>query len=50
MNKLILWIPILGAFVSLAQYEKENDLGAFWSYYQAIMMIATIWIITFLTI
>ena len=50
MNKLILWIPIIGAFVSLAQYEKENDLGAFWSYYQAVAMIATIWVITFLTI
>jgi hypothetical protein len=50
MNKIIYWIPIIGMFVSLANYEKENDMGAFWSYYQAVMLIATIWIITLLTI
>ena len=47
-NKLIYWIPVVGVFVSLAHYEKENDLGAFWSYYQAVMMMAIIWIITFI--
>ncbi|WP_207512959.1 hypothetical protein [Longitalea luteola] len=47
-NKLIYWIPIIGVFVSLAHYEKENDMGAFWSYYQALMILATIWIITFI--
>jgi hypothetical protein len=46
-NKLIYWIPVVGAFVSLANYEKEVDLGEFWSYYQAITIIATIWIISF---
>lgn len=47
-NKLIYWIPIVGIFVSLAHYERENDMGPFWSYYQAIMIMATIWIITFI--
>ncbi|HEX6428169.1 MAG TPA: hypothetical protein VF008_10805 [Niastella sp.] len=47
-NKLIYWIPIVGVFVSLAHYEKETDLGAFWSYYQALMIMGTIWIITFI--
>lgn len=47
-NKLIYWIPIVGAFVSLINYDKENDLGDFWSYYQAIMVMAIIWIFTFI--
>ena len=47
-NKLIYWIPIVGVFVSLMHYEKENDLAPFWSYYQAIMIMATIWIFTFI--
>ena len=46
-NKSIYWIPVIGAFVSLAQYDKEVDLGEFWSYYQAITIIAVIWIISF---
>jgi len=46
-TKLIYWIPVIGAFVSLAHYEKENNLGEFWSYYQAFMMMAVIWIIAF---
>ena len=47
-SKLIYWIPVVGVFVILAHYEKENDMGAFWSYYQAIMMMAIIWILTFI--
>jgi hypothetical protein len=35
-------------FVSLAHYEKENNLGEFWSYYQAVMIMAAIWIISFI--
>jgi hypothetical protein len=46
-NKLIYWIPIIGVFVSLAHYEKENDMGEFWSYYQAVMIMGAIWIISF---
>ena len=48
-NKLIYWIPIVGVFVSLMNYEKDNDMGTFWSYYQAVMIIATIWIVTFIS-
>jgi hypothetical protein len=47
-NKLIYWIPVIGAFVSLANYDKETGLSEFWSYYQAVMIIATIWIISFI--
>ena len=47
-TKLIYWIPIVGIFVSLVQYDKDNGLGAFWGYYQAAMLVITIWIIAFL--
>ena len=47
-NKLIYWIPVVGIFVSLANYGKENEMGEFWSYYQAVMIMGTIWIITFI--
>jgi hypothetical protein len=50
INKLIYWIPIIGVFVSLMRYDKENDMSIFWSYYQAVMIIASIWIITYLTL
>ncbi len=49
-NKLIYWIPIVGIFVSLAQFDKETDLGAVWPYYQAVMILAIIWIVTFVVI
>lgn len=49
INKLIYWIPIVGVFVSLANYDKDNDMGTFWSYYQAVMILATIWIVTFVS-
>ena len=45
-NKLIYWIPIVGVFISLANYDKDNGMNAFWSYYQAIMIIAFISIVT----
>lgn len=48
-NKLIYWIPIVGAFVSLVNFEKDNGLHAFWSYYQAIMIMAFISIVTLRT-
>ncbi len=43
-NKLVYWIPVMGVFVSLAQFDKENDLGVVWPYYQAVMILAIIWI------
>jgi hypothetical protein len=45
-NKTIYWIPVIGAFVSLVNYDKESGLSEFWAYYQAIMIIACIWIIS----
>jgi len=47
-NKLILWIPIVGVFVSLVNWDKENGMSAFWAYYQAFMLIVVIWVIAFL--
>lgn len=47
-NKVILWIPILGVFVSLAHYDKENGMPAIWSFYQAFMMVVIIWILAYL--
>lgn len=47
-NKTIYWIPVIGAFISLMNYDKESGLSEFWAYYQAIMIIATIWIISLL--
>lgn len=49
-NKLIYWIPIIGMFVSLAKFDQEIDLGPVWPYYQAVMILAIIWIITFIVI
>jgi hypothetical protein len=48
--KLIYWIPIIGVFVSLVNYDKDNDMGAFWCYYQAFMILAFIWIVTYITL
>jgi len=47
-NKLIYWIPIVGVFVSLARFDKENGMGAFWAYYQAATLVVFIWIIAYL--
>lgn len=47
-NKLIYWIPIVGVFVSLVNYDKENGMGAFWSYYQAFALVVVIWIVAYL--
>jgi hypothetical protein len=47
-NKLIYWIPIVGVFVSLVQYDKDNGMGPFWGYYQAFMLIILIWVISYL--
>jgi hypothetical protein len=44
-NKLIYWLPIIGIFVSLAHYDKDNGMIAFWSYYQAVMLMASISIV-----
>ncbi len=45
--KLIYWIPIVGAIVSLMYYDKDNGMGAFWGYYQAAMLVVFIWVIAF---
>ena len=47
-NKLIYWIPIVGMFVSLIHYDKENGMSAAWSYYQAAVLVVIIWIIAYL--
>jgi len=50
INKLIYWIPFLGVLVSLVNYNKENDMGAFWAYYQAFVTLGLIFAITFISI
>jgi hypothetical protein len=47
-NKLILWLPIIGVVVSLANYDKENGMGSFWAYYQAFMLVLIIWFVAYL--
>jgi hypothetical protein len=47
-NKTILWIPIVGVFVSLVNWDKENGMSNFWAYYQAAMIIIFIWVMAFL--
>jgi len=47
-NKLIYWIPIIGMFVSLVNYDKDNGMSVFWCYYQAAMLVVFIWIMAFL--
>jgi len=46
-NKLIYWIPIVGIFVSLVNYDKDNGMGAFWSAYQTAMLLVIIWTVAF---
>lgn len=47
--KLIYWIPIVGVFVSLVNFDKENGMGTFWCYYQAAMLVIFIWIMAFIS-
>lgn len=46
-NKLIYWVPIVGVFVSLIHYDKENGMSTGWCYYQTAMLLAFIWIMAF---
>ena len=48
-NKLIYWIPIVGIFVSLVHYDKDNGMGTFWSAYQTAMILVIIWTVAFLS-
>jgi len=47
-NKLIYWIPVVGLFITLLNYDKDNGMGAFWSYYQALMIVALISTVSFI--
>jgi hypothetical protein len=47
-SKLIYWIPIVGVFISLVNYDKDNGMGPIWGYYQAAMLVIFIWIIAYL--
>ena len=48
-SNLVYWIPIVGVFVSLAQYDKDNGMGVFWSAYQTAMILIIIWVVAFLS-
>jgi len=47
-GKGIYWIPIVGVFVSLVKFDKDNGMGAFWAYYQAFTLVVFIWLMAFL--
>jgi hypothetical protein len=38
-NKTIYWIPLVGVFVSLYNYDKDNGMSRAWNYYQAVMIM-----------
>jgi|GEM_PF-593520 len=46
-GKLIYWVPIVGVFVSLVHYDRENGMSAFWCYYQTAILMGFIWIMAF---
>jgi hypothetical protein len=46
-NKLKYWVPIVGVFVTLVHYEKDNGMSVGWCYYQAAVLIVIIWIVSF---
>jgi len=48
-NKLIYWIPIVGIFVSLVNYDKDNGMNTFWNFYQAAMTMIFIAIMTLIS-
>jgi hypothetical protein len=48
-NKLIYWIPIVGVFVSLVNFDKENGMSVGWCYYQAGTLVVFIWIMAFIS-
>ena len=45
-NKSLFWIPVLGIFVSLINYDKENGMGDGWNYYQALCVMLFIAVMT----
>jgi len=47
-NKLIYWIPIVGVFVSLIHYERENGMRPIWAYYQAAALVVVIRVVAYL--
>jgi len=48
-SKLIYWVPIVGVFVSLINYDKESGMSVFWAYYQAAMIVIFIWVMAFIS-
>ena len=47
-NKLIYWVPIVGVFVTLVHYDKDNGMSTFWCYYQTAALVTTIWVLAFI--
>ena len=46
VNKSLYWIPVLGIFVSLYNYDEENGMGRGWNYYQALCVMGFIALMT----
>jgi hypothetical protein len=49
-NKLIYWIPLVGVIVSLVNYKKDNGMSMFWNYYQAVVILALIGLMTYFSV
>jgi hypothetical protein len=41
-NKAIYWIPVVGIFVTLINYEEDNGMSMGWMYYQTLSLMAFI--------
>lgn len=46
-NRLVYWVPIVGMFVSLVRFDKENGMNTFWCYYQTAFLLVLIWVLAF---
>jgi len=46
VNKQLYWIPVLGIFISLYQFDKENGMSIGWNYYQALSVMVFIALMT----
>jgi hypothetical protein len=49
-SKLIYWIPFVGVLISLVNYHKDNEMSAFWAYYQAFVTMGLIFFLTYISI
>jgi hypothetical protein len=49
-GKIKYWVPVFGVFISLVNYDKDNDMGIMWAFYQTVVCLALIFVITYFSI